>query len=976
MDHPNIAQVYDGGATESGRPFFVMELVHGVPITEFCDHYRLPIERRLQLFMDVCRAIQHAHQKGIIHRDVKPSNVLVTLHDDKPNVKVIDFGVAKAIDQELVQHTMHTRFTQMVGTPAYMSPEQAELRPLGVDTRTDVYSLGVLLYELLTGATPIDRKDLESSSYDELRRIIREEEPVRPSTRISTLQADAATTVAERRHTTGRQRLSQQLRGELDSIVLKCLEKDRSRRYETASALADDVERFLKNEPIIARSPSAVYRIRKFVRRNRVLAAALAAVFLALSLGAAAATVGFLHAGQQRDLAENRLAEITREQENNRELIRLLRDMYPRPWGMQTLGRNYTVYDSIEKISPTLETRLQDHPVVEIKVRQIFADAYMSAGEFDKAREHLYKALRLAEEIYGGQPHVTIAEIHATLADEIGWNYDDPLDHAKLLEHAEKAIEINETLGIEWGGLISALFAKGQCLLAMSPHRKAEAEQAQRRVVAVGEHLGSTSVISLWDLGLVLMALGDDRLDDAQREFEKALLLCQNNNCAPMEKSTVLSGLGRCLRRKGDIAGAIKAFDESWVLFQSNDELKNEPRGHRLGFNLVETYFAQGDLQRAFGLVNQMEEQMMASDSAPAESLVRCLCLKGWLHYQLEDYAHAAELFDKSMVLAKERFGERSVAFGYPCMYLALTHEALEQNDDAAKAFRQVLPVSKRFVDMSPHYEIAHWSYGYALGANAGNDGLQLENAWEVANTGHASVAAWSRPWLEPAFYLIKAKLRLQLDHGDRSRAIELLENGLTKAQEPHATFRSSQWDVPTTRNDLECLLARLYLEEGNSERAKKVLEQAVQIRDDALGAQHIQTAMAQLRLGEFLVTNSAKFDVATAEEPLVSAYNKLVSHSEGVDALRRRAANTLFELYQVMDRPDDAAAWQAKVSGSIGQIQKTSPSRRKQNEKKAGELESPNRTLAGQSQLPCVCRAPVSMVTSWYRRPTGKVIG
>ncbi|MEX2307377.1 MAG: protein kinase [Pirellulales bacterium] len=267
MDHTNIARVLDAGATATGRPYFVMELVRGIPITDFCDQNHLSVSERLQLFVHICQAVQHAHQKGIIHRDIKPSNVLVTRHDGAPVVKIIDFGVAKATGQQLTEKTLFTNFAQMIGTPLYMSPEQAELSSLDIDTRSDIYSLGVLLYELLTGTTPFDREQLQQASYDEIRRIIREEEPARPSTRISTLQA-AATTVSVNRKSDPK-RLSQLFRGELDWIVMKALEKDRNRRYDTASAFAADVLRYLNDEPVQACPPSALYRMRKFARRNK-----------------------------------------------------------------------------------------------------------------------------------------------------------------------------------------------------------------------------------------------------------------------------------------------------------------------------------------------------------------------------------------------------------------------------------------------------------------------------------------------------------------------------------------------------------------------------------------------------------------------------------------------------------------------------------------------------------------------------------
>ena len=294
MEHQNIARVLDAGETISGRPYFVMELVRGIPITTFCDDNHLLIRDRLRLFFDVCQAVQHAHQKGIIHRDLKPSNILITRYDGTPVPKVIDFGIAKAMGQQLTDKTLFTGFTQMIGTPSYMSPEQAEMSGLDVDTRSDIYALGILLYELLTGEPPCDQERVRTAPLDEIRRIIREEEPARPSTRITTLGKLASTVSAKRR--SDPRRLSQLYQGELDWIVMKALEKDRNRRYETASALAADVQRYLNNEPVLACPPSTWYRVRKAVRRHRSVVVAASFILLTLVAGIIAATWGLIRA--------------------------------------------------------------------------------------------------------------------------------------------------------------------------------------------------------------------------------------------------------------------------------------------------------------------------------------------------------------------------------------------------------------------------------------------------------------------------------------------------------------------------------------------------------------------------------------------------------------------------------------------------------------------------------------------------------
>jgi serine/threonine protein kinase len=324
MDHPNIARVLDAGATEAGRPYFVMELVRGVRITEYCDQNNLDTRQRLGLFIQICQAIQHAHQKGVIHRDIKPSNILVTLHDGVPVPKVIDFGIAKAIEGRLTEQTLFTAYEQVIGTPAYMSPEQAEMSGLDVDTRSDIYSLGVLLYELLTGKTPFDGKELMKSGLDEMRRTLREKEPQRPSNILTTLHGTELKATAEHRHAEPPKLISL-LKGDLDWIVMKALEKDRTRRYETANGLALDIQHYLNNEPVMARPPSRRYRFQKLVHRNKTIFAAGAVVAVILIMGLGVSTWLFFQEKEARyqqarlrakaEQAEKRENELRRQAE-------------------------------------------------------------------------------------------------------------------------------------------------------------------------------------------------------------------------------------------------------------------------------------------------------------------------------------------------------------------------------------------------------------------------------------------------------------------------------------------------------------------------------------------------------------------------------------------------------------------------------------------------------------------------------------
>jgi serine/threonine protein kinase len=428
MEHPNIAHVLDGGATETGRPYFVMELVRGISITEYCDQNNLPTVERLALFVEVCHAVQHAHQKGIIHRDLKPSNVLVTLHDGKPVPKVIDFGIAKAMHGRLTEKTLFTEFRQFIGTPAYMSPEQAEMSGLDIDTRTDIYSLGVLLYELLTGSTPFDTKALLEAGYGELQRIIREHEPQRPSLRIST---QGSAEIARHRRAADLAALTRLFRGDLDWIAMKALEKDRSRRYASASEFAEDVRRHLRDEPVEAGPPSTLYRARKFLARNRAAVAWTVTIGLALLLGLAGTAWGFLSAARERERAvqsrmeaELRLddsrrasAEADRQgalarssAEEARDVTGFLTETLALSNPMISGSAGLPVRELLDRASDQV-ARLADRPYAEASVRGTIGRAYRALSEHRLAEPHLRRATGLMREL----PDFDLVERYQTL---------------------------------------------------------------------------------------------------------------------------------------------------------------------------------------------------------------------------------------------------------------------------------------------------------------------------------------------------------------------------------------------------------------------------------------------------------------------------------------------------------------------------------------------------------------------------------
>ena len=647
MDHPNISRVLDAGTTASGRPFFVMELVRGVPITEYCDRNNLAIRQRLALFASVCQAIQHAHQKGIIHRDVKPSNVLVTSQDGQPVVKVIDFGVAKAIGQQLTDKTLFTDFAQMIGTPLYMSPEQAELSSTDIDTRSDIYSLGVLLYELLTGSTPVDKEQMKRAAFDEIRRIIREEEPPKPSTRISS--AEAAPSIAAQRHTEPA-KLARLVRGELDWIVMKALEKDRNRRYETASAFAKDVEHFLNDEQVAACPPSATYRLRKFARRNRAALAMVGIVAATLLVGivvstwqanlaksrlqgekqaTAKANAATIEAQEQRTKAQNNAADALAQrriaEENfakakaavEKYFVQVSESHLLKAAGLQPLRRELLAaalefYEALTKLrsnDPDLAEELAD---AHYRVGRIHRE--LGAGE--EANAAFAKAQDLYEVLLKRQPE-NVDLLHGRALCQLwrGETAEAINSWEKLVEQSPVRADIRRELAGAYN--TTAIHAKnaGSAAEALAWHERAlkireqlaaEAPEDPESRYALGQTLNNMAVM--------LGGRDADALDQYRRAWEHgqfALDRVPQNVAYGRLVGTAQRNIANCESRLGSQEPALVSYQRAIAVWRKLAQ--DNPAVPDLHANLLATYRSLAAYQRDLGLREEFARTMRDS---------------------------------------------------------------------------------------------------------------------------------------------------------------------------------------------------------------------------------------------------------------------------------------------------------------------------------------------------------------------------
>jgi serine/threonine protein kinase/tetratricopeptide (TPR) repeat protein len=617
MEHPNIARVFDAGTTDKGRPFFVMELVHGVPITQYCDQARLNPRERLALFIPVCQAIQHAHQKGIIHRDIKPSNVLVTLVDGKPVPKVIDFGVAKAVDQRLTEKTLFTQFGSIVGTLEYMSPEQAGLSGMDVDTRSDVYALGVLLYELLTGTTPLEHERLRDAGYAEILRRIKEEEPPKPSARLSDSGERLASIAAVRR--TEPSRLARAVRGDLDWIVMKAIEKSRTRRYESAGGFARDVQGYLDGDAVEACPPSAVYKLRKFGRKYRgplTVVAAFAGLIVAGSAISLALAVRATQAERKTRLERNRAlnAEATAKAEGEKSkrsaeqaeaVLKFFQEQIlaaARPEGEEGgLGRNATIREAVDAAAPKISGTFKDQPTVEAFIRSALGVTYVLQGDPGRAITELERGTQLFEAQLGPD-HPRTLEAKNSLAEA----YHAAGRTADALRLHEATLKTRESqLGPDQPDTLLSRASLARDYEVMG--RTADAIRLNKAILKVGATLLGTDNPFLFavrsNLAVAYMSMG--RTADAIELYEATLNACEAqlgiDNPATL---TVRANLASAYEADGRVSAAIVLHERTL-----------KARESKLGPDHPKTLFSRCSLAGAYRSAGRTAEAVALYES-------------------------------------------------------------------------------------------------------------------------------------------------------------------------------------------------------------------------------------------------------------------------------------------------------------------------------------------------------------------------
>jgi len=775
MSHPNIAQVYDAGTTTDGRPFFVMEFVPGVPLTQYCDTNRLSTAERLELFTQICNGVQHAHHKGVIHRDIKPSNVLVKIQDSKPVPKIIDFGIAKATSQRLTEQSVFTAMGEFIGTPEYMSPEQADLTGLDVDTRTDVYSLGVVLYELLVGAQPFDGRELRQAGFDEMRRKIREEEPPRPSVRLSGLGEKSTTAAANRRIEPST--LARQLHGDLDWITMKALEKDRTRRYDSPGELAADIDRHLRDEPVLAGPPSATYRVKKFVRRHTLGVAASSLVTVAMILGIAGTTIGMIRARNAEQVA-------SREAETAQQVSDFLVGLFKVSDPTEGSFEKVTAREMLDKGADRIRTELTDQPLVQARLMSTMGWVYIGLGRYDSAQALFEEALAIREaELPSDHPDVAevlnqLGEAHREKAE---WDVAWPL--------YERALAIREeALGLESPRVAAVL--NNMALIMEDKGNYDEALVLYERMLAIDrQNLGPDDPVyatSLSNVAILHVRMGE--LDEAQELFERALEI-REKAFGPdhLLVASSLNSVGGVLNDMGDYRAALPYLERSVAIKEEVLGPDHPSLAGTMG-NLGSLLKTLREFDRARTMLERASaiyREALGPDHPDYGESLSDLAI---FHASTGDLEAAGPLFEESLAVRERAFGPHHPDVATSLNNLGVYHRSMGDNEGAR-----------------PYYERALEAYEKSLDPGNPRLALPLSN---LAN-------------------LLK-------DLGDYEEAEELYQRALVIREE---ALGPDHPDVGYTTIGL----ASLYDTMGDMERALPLVARTAEIWEKALGPEHPQ---------------------------------------------------------------------------------------------------------------------------------------
>jgi eukaryotic-like serine/threonine-protein kinase len=698
MDHPNIAKVLDAGIAETGQPFFAMELIKGIPITKYCDEAQLSPQQRIELFIPVCQAVQHAHQKGIIHRDIKPSNILVGLYDGRPVPKVIDFGVAKSIGPRLTEHSVYTEFGALIGTLEYMSPEQAELNNLDIDTRSDIYALGAVLYELLTGSVPFSRKDLQSAAFTEMLRIIKEVEPPKPSTKLSGSGALRSVGVARQ---TEPKKLIEMLRGELDWIVIKCLEKNRGRRYESASALALDLQRYLSNEPVVAGPPSARYRLRKFFLRNRVLVSVAATILFLLLAGIVGTGIGFVRAEKahlaEKERAEGeRLAKLSAEKrlaqvEKGIDVLgAIFENLDPRAEEKEDRPLRMILGDRLDQTAVDLEGEAIGDSLVAARLQDRLARTYLGLGEPAKAVTLFTKALATRQAELGAENPLTL-RTESGLA-QANYLVGRPLEAIQMFEQV-RDVQLR-TVGPDDLDTLTTLDALGRVYWLTGETSRAIAllEQVRdSRVKQLGEDNEAT-LATLESLGGAYTAALKHSEAIAVAEKVLAARVKRHGDDNPVTLAALI-GLGRAYQAGYKMRQAIALFEQARIAVVPKLG-PNHPTTLAILYNLAHMYRAFGRTAEAIALGEEVLKRRVmfyGSQHPAALDTMQLLALAYWTDKKPDK---ALPLFEQAALgLERLKFAHSRAAYVIDTMCDCL--EQVKQYEKAEGWRRKWLAAAK-----------------------------------------------------------------------------------------------------------------------------------------------------------------------------------------------------------------------------------------------------------------------------------------